>query len=167
MWENHPEGEFKCNGGDDKEGRLCPSETTRCTASVPRRGSSSLKHLEKTQFLNPDPLTHCSGPESIAWVKIDCESSWALLDSSATINSVTLKFIQVCSLDVGPLSDLSDGTLGTDGFGGVKTQLLGYVIIIAQVEGVRGYDKDQVALVKPDSTTFGPSTSCSGCSYYQ
>ena len=32
---------------------------------------------------------------------------------------------------------------------------LGYVIIRVQVEGVRGYDEDQVALVKSDSTTFG------------
>ena len=30
-----------------------------------------------------------------------------------------------------------------------------YVIIRAQVEGVRGYDEDQVALVEPDSMTFG------------
>ena len=58
-------------------------------------------------------------------------------------------------MDVGPLSDLLDGTLGINGFGGVYTQTLGYVIIRVQVEGVRGYDEDQVTLVKPDSTTFG------------
>ena len=32
---------------------------------------------------------------------------------------------------------------------------LGYIIIRAQVEGVKGYDKDQVALVVLDSTAFG------------
>ena len=32
---------------------------------------------------------------------------------------------------------------------------LGYIIIRVQVEGVWGYDKDQVALVIPDSTIFG------------
>ena len=31
---------------------------------------------------------------------------------------------------------------------------MGYVIVRAQVEGVKGYDKDQVALVIPDSTAF-------------
>ena len=77
------------------------------------------------------------------------------MDSSSTINSVTTEFIQVCSLDVGPLSALLDGTLGIRGFGGAYTQPLGHVIIRAQVEGVRGYNKDQVALVKPDSTTVG------------
>ena len=30
-----------------------------------------------------------------------------------------------------------------------------YVIIRVQLEGVQGYDKDQVALVIPDSTLFG------------
>ena len=58
-------------------------------------------------------------------------------------------------MDVGPLSDLLGGTLGINGFGGVYTQPLGYVIISVQVQGVRGYNKDQVALVEPDSTTFG------------
>ena len=105
--------------------------------------------------MNTDPLTHWSGPENIAWVRINDESSWALLDSSSTINAVTLEFIEACSLDVSPLSDLVDGMLGINGFGGLFAQPLGYIIIRVQVEGVQGYDKDQVALVIPDSTTFG------------
>ena len=32
---------------------------------------------------------------------------------------------------------------------------MGYVIIMVQVEGVKGYDEDKVALVIPDLTTFG------------
>ena len=44
---------------------------------------------------------------------------------------------------------------GINGFGGVYIQPLGYVMIKVQVEGVRGYDEHQVALVKPDSITFG------------
>ena len=88
-------------------------------------------------------------------VRIDGESSWALLDSGSTINVVTPEFIEVCSLDVAPLSDLADGTLGIYGFGGVFSWTLGYVIIRVLVEGVLGCDKDQVALVIPDSTIFG------------
>ena len=52
------------------------------------------------------------------------------------------------------MSNLSEGILGINGFGGIYTQPLGYFIIRIQVEGVRGYNKDQVALVDPDSTTF-------------
>ena len=35
------------------------------------------------------------------------------------------------------------------------SQPLGYVIIRVQVEGVKGYNEDQVALVIPDLTAFG------------
>ena len=98
---------------------------------------------------------HWSGPENIALVKIDNESSWAFLDSSSTINAVTPEFIKAHSLDVGPLSDLVDGTLKINGFGGLFSWPLGYVIIRVQVKGVKGYDKGQVALVIPDLTAFG------------
>ena len=92
--------------------------------------------------------------QEIAWVKIDGESSWALLESGSTINVVTPEFVEVCSLDVGPLSILSNGTLGINGFGGVFSWTLGYIITRVQV-GVWGYNKDHVALVIPDSTGLG------------
>ena len=113
------------------------------------------KHVLGSSFFNPDPLKHWSGPENIAQVKINDESSWALLDSGSTINTVTLEFIKACSLDVGPLSNLVDGTLKINWFGGLFSQPLGYVIMRVQVEGVKGYDEDQVALVVPDSPAFG------------
>ena len=79
---------------------------------------------------------HWSGPKNIARVKTDGEGSWAVLDSGSTINAMTLEFIKVCSMDVGPLSDLVDGTLKINGFGGLYSQPLGYVIIRVQVHGV-------------------------------
>ena len=72
--------------------------------------------FQKVPFLNPNPLNQWSRPKNIAQVQIDGENSWALLDSGSTINVVTPEFVDVCSLDVGPLSDLSDGTLGLNGF---------------------------------------------------
>ena len=68
---------------------------------------------------------------------------------------VTPEFVIAHSLDVGPLSDLVDSILKINGFGGLFSWPLGYVIISVQVEGVKGYNKDPVALVIPDSTTFG------------
>ena len=65
----------------------------------------------KGPFLSPDAITHWSWPENIAWVRIDDEASWALSDSGSTINAVTPEFIKAHSLDIGPLSDLVDGTL--------------------------------------------------------
>ena len=97
---------------------------------------------------------HWSWPESIAQVKINDEGCWAILDSGSTINVVNPEFIKACSLDLGPLCDPVDGTLKINGLGGLFSQPLGYVIIRAQVEGVKGYNKNQVALVILDSTTF-------------
>ena len=73
----------------------------------------------------------------------------------STINVVTQGFVEAHSLDVGPLDDLIDGTLGINGFWGVFSQSLGYVIVRVQMEGVQGYNEDQVALAVPDSTVFG------------
>ena len=98
---------------------------------------------QKVPFLNSNPLTWWSGPENIVWVKIDDESSWGLLDSGFTINVVTPWFIEACFLDVGPLSNLANGTLGINGFRGVFSWLLGYIIIRGQVEGVQGDNEDQ------------------------
>ena len=81
-----------------------------------------------------------SGPENIAQAKINDEGSWALFP---------------CSLDMGPLSNLVDSNLKINGFGGLFSKPLGYVIVRVQVEGVKGYNKDQVALVILDLTAFG------------
>ena len=110
---------------------------------------------QKAPFLNQDPLTCWSGPENIAQVKIDDESSWALLDSGSTINAVTPEFVKAHSLDVGPLSNLVDDILKINGFGGLFSWPLGYVIMRAQVEGVKGYNEDQVSLAILYLTAFG------------
>ena len=110
---------------------------------------------QKVPFLNPNPVNWWSRLESMARVWIDGEDSWALLDSGSTTNVVTPEFVDVHSFDIGPLSDLSDNTLGINEFGRVFFWPLGYVIIRIQVGGVWSYDEDQVALVIPDSTRFG------------
>ena len=63
---------------------------------------------------------------------------------------MTPEFTKACSLDMGPLSNLVDGTFKINGFGGLFSQPLGYVIIRVQLEGVKGYNEDQVALVMLD-----------------
>ena len=68
---------------------------------------------------------------------------------------MTPEFTEAHSLDIGPLSNLVDGNMGINGFGGLFSQPWGLVIIRVQVGGVRGYDEDQVALLIPDLTTFG------------
>ena len=81
----------------------------------------SIRTSQKIPFLNPDPLTHWSGPEKIAQVRIDEESCWALLDNGSMVNAVTPEFVGAHSFDVGLLSDLVNGTLNMNGFGGLST----------------------------------------------
>ena len=68
-------------------------------------------------------------------------------------------FVKAHSLDGGPLSYLVDVTLKINGFGGLFSQPLGCVIIRVQIEGMKGYNKDQVALVIQDLTAFGSRVS--------
>ena len=68
------------------------------------------------QLASPDPLTWWTGPKNIAWVKIDGESSWALLNSGSTISVVTPGFIEAHSMDICPLIDLADDTPGYQWF---------------------------------------------------
>ena len=67
---------------------------------------------------------------------------------------MTSEFIEVHSLDIGPLSDLVNSTLGINGFRVVFSWPFGYVIIRVQIEGVGIYNEDQVALVISDSTVL-------------
>ena len=98
---------------------------------LPKTTTKRPDDVSKIPFLNPDPLNWWSRPENIAQFQIKGESSWVLLDSASTINTVTPEFVKVQSLDIGPLSDLSDSTLGINGMRGVFSWPLGYVIIRA------------------------------------
>ena len=40
------------------------------------------------------------------------------------------------------------------GLGNAYTRLLGYIVIWVQVDRVRGYDEDQIALIIPDFSNF-------------
>ena len=93
----------------------------------------------------------------------------ALLDNGAQINTITPDFIESCSLEVGPLLDLVGRWVTCVGLGNALTWPVGYIVIQIQVDGVHGYDKDQIALVIPDLSNFAawvpiilgtPMTSC-------
>ena len=55
---------------------------------------------------------------------------------------------------MGPITDLLGAKVTCIGLGNAYTRPLGYVVIWVQVDGVQGYDKDQIALVIPDLSNF-------------
>ena len=78
----------------------------------------------------------------------------ALLDNSAQVNTIMPRYVSDHSLQVGPITDLMGSKVTCVGLGNAYTRPLGYVVIWVQVDGVQGYDKDQIALVIPDLSNF-------------
>ena len=108
----------------------------------------------QTPFLNLDPFQCWYEIENVAKVKINGESCMALLDNGVQVNTITLWYVKEHSLQVGPITDLMGSKVTCIGLGNAYTRLLGYVVIQVQVDRVRGYDKDQIALIIPDHYNF-------------
>ena len=87
-------------------------------------------------------------------MKINGESCIALLDNGTQVNTITLRYVNEHSLQVGPITDLTGSKVTCMGLGNANTRPLGYVVIWVQVDGVGGYDEDQIALVIPDFSNF-------------
>ena len=90
----------------------------------------------------------------MARVRVNGESCMALLDNGLQINTIMQSFVKTHFLEVRPLSDLVGRWVTCVGLGNAFTWPLGYVIIQVQVDGVWGYDEDQIALVIPDLSDF-------------
>ena len=78
----------------------------------------------------------------------------ALLDNGAQINTIMPKCVSNHSLQVGSITDLLGSKVTCIGLGNAYTRPLGYVVIWVQVDGVRSYEEDQIALVIPDLSNF-------------
>ena len=92
--------------------------------------------------------------ENVAKVKINGENCMALLDNGAQVNTITPRYVKECSLLIGLITDLMGAKVACIGLGNTYTRPLGYVIIQVQVDGVRGYDEDQIALIIPNFSNF-------------
>ena len=78
----------------------------------------------------------------------------ALLDNGAQVNTITLRYVNEHSLQVGPITDLMGSKVACVGLGNAYTRPLGYIVIWVQVDRVQGYDEDQIALVILDFSNF-------------
>ena len=78
----------------------------------------------------------------------------ALLDNCVQVNTITLRYVKEHSLQVGPITDLMGSKVACVGLGNAYTRLLGYVVIWVQVDGVQGYDEDQISLIILEHSNF-------------
>ena len=145
----------KWQGGDSvKERSPDPSNNSQHTEDPPDGGSQGIKPPQQAPVLNPDPFQHWYGVENVARVRINGESCMALLDNDEQINTITPKYVSDHSLQMEPITDLLGARVTCVGLGNGYTRPLAYIVIRVQVDGVQGYDEDQIALVIPDLTNF-------------
>ena len=78
----------------------------------------------------------------------------AFLDNGAKINTIMPKYVSDHSLEIWLITNLLGAKVACVGLGSAYMRLLGYVIIQIQVDGVQGYDRDQIALVILDLSNF-------------
>ena len=151
------EGKYtvKWQGGDGiEEGSLDPSNNSQHIKEPPDRGSQGIKPPQQTPFLNSDHFQHYHGVKNVARVRINGESCMALLDNGAQIITIMPKYVSDHSLPVGPITNVLGTKVACVGLGNAYIRLLGYVVIWVQVDGVQGYDEDQIALVILDVSNF-------------
>ena len=60
----------------------------------------------------------------------------ALLDNGAQVNTITLRYVNEHSLQVGLITDLMGSKVTCMGLGNAYTRPLGYVVIKIQVDGM-------------------------------
>ena len=78
----------------------------------------------------------------------------ALLDNGAKINTIMPRYVSDHLLQVGKITDLIGAKVTCMGLGNAYTRPLGYSVIWVQVDGVQGYDEDQIALLILDLSNF-------------
>ena len=83
--------------------------------------------------------------------KVVCKT---LLDNGAQVNTIMPRYVHKHSLEMGPITDLMGSKATCVGLGNAYTRPLGYVVICVQVDGVWGYDEDQIALIILDFSKF-------------
>ena len=77
-----------------------------------------------------------------------------LLDTGANVNMITQECVVALGLKMGPLTDLWEGGITIDQPFNYEGRPIGYVIMRVQINGISGYDEDQVMLIAHSSTKF-------------
>ena len=78
----------------------------------------------------------------------------ALLNNGVQINTIAPSYVKSHSLGMGLITNLIGRRVTYIGLENAYTQPLGYIIVKVQVDGVQGYNEDQIALVVLDLLNF-------------
>ena len=80
-----------------------------------------------------------------------------LLDMGANVNMITPECVVALGLQMGPLTDLCEGGITIDQPFNYEGRPIGYIIMSVQINGISGYNEDQVVLMAHSSAKFAHS----------
>ena len=105
-------------------------------------------------MLNEDTRSHWLGRDNVGYTMIKGKHMPVLLDMGANVNFITPECIVALGLQMGPLTDLCEGGTTIDQPFNYDGRPIGYVIMSVQINGISGYNEDQVMLVACSSAEF-------------
>ena len=105
-------------------------------------------------ILNKDARSHWLGRDNVGYAMIKGKQMPILLDTGANVNMISPECVVTLGLQMGPLTDLHEGGITINQPFNYEGRPIGYIIMSVQIEGISGYNEDQVVLVAHSSAKF-------------
>ena len=110
--------------------------------------------MKGVPYLNPDHYCRFIGPKNLGEALIDGELATCLLDNGAQLNFITPAYTHKWGMDIMSLESLAQEVGGKIppivGIGGIMVNPEGFIMMNVQIPCVKGYNKDQIAIVMDD-----------------
>ena len=110
--------------------------------------------MKGVPYLNPDPYCQFIGPENWGEALIDDELVTCLLDNGSQLNFIIPAYAHKRGMDIMSLDSLAWKVGGKIppilSIGGIMADPEGFVMMNVKIPWVKGYNKDQIAIVMDD-----------------
>ena len=105
-------------------------------------------------YLNPDPYWWFISPKNLGEALIDEELATCLLDNGDQLNFITPTYAHEQGMNITSLESLAQEIGGKippiAGIGGIMVEPEGFIMMNVQIPCVKGYNKDQIAIMMDD-----------------
>ena len=110
--------------------------------------------MKSAPYLNPETYCQFIGPKNLGEALIDGELMTCLLDNGAQLNFITPAHAHKRGMDIMSLDSLAQEIGGQippiAGIGDIMVKPEGFVMMNVQIPCIKGYNKDQIAIVMDD-----------------
>ena len=110
--------------------------------------------MKSIPYLNPDPYCWFISPKNLGEALIDGELATCLLDNGAQLNFISPAYACMWGMDIMSLNCLAHEVGGKIppiwSIGGIMVRPEGFVMMNVQIPCVKGYNKNQIAIVMDD-----------------